>query len=153
MRFKATSVCLEVIFFLVVSFESLKPPHPLYCPHLQLAISHFPILSWNPSPFSGRLLKLVPTFRSNLKVTSTIKTCPTPFSATPLCLCDYNLGSGRRGRDRMVVGFTITYAISAYHHWCCELESRSGRGVQHYLIKFVSDLPQVLSGSSGFLHQ
>jgi len=24
----------------------------------------------------------------------------------------------RRGRDRMVVGFTITYAINAYHHWC-----------------------------------
>ena len=38
---------------------------------------------------------------------------------------------GRCGRDRMVVGFTTTYAISAYHHWCCEFESRSGRGVQH----------------------
>jgi hypothetical protein len=23
---------------------------------------------------------------------------------------------GRRGRDRMVVGFTASYAISAYHH-------------------------------------
>jgi len=23
-----------------------------------------------------------------------------------------------RGRDRMVVRFTTTYAISAYHHWC-----------------------------------
>jgi hypothetical protein len=23
---------------------------------------------------------------------------------------------GRRGRDRMVVGFTTTYVISAYHH-------------------------------------
>jgi hypothetical protein len=23
---------------------------------------------------------------------------------------------GRRGRDRMVAGFTTTYAISAYHH-------------------------------------
>ena len=22
----------------------------------------------------------------------------------------------RRGRDRMIVGFTTTYAISAYHH-------------------------------------
>jgi len=29
--------------------------------------------------------------------------------------------------DRMVVGFTTTYAISAYHHWSCEFESRSGR--------------------------
>jgi len=24
------------------------------------------------------------------------------------------------GHDRIVVGFTTTYAISAYHHWCCE---------------------------------
>ena len=47
----------------------------------------------------------------------------------------------------MVVGFTTTYAISGYHHWCCEFESRSGRGVQHYVIKFVSDLRQV----GGFL--
>jgi hypothetical protein len=47
------------------------------------------------------------------------------------------------GRDRMVVGFTTTDAISGYHHWWCEFESRSGRGVQHYVIKFVSDLRQV----------
>jgi hypothetical protein len=53
----------------------------------------------------------------------------------------------RRGRDCMVVGFTTTYVISAYHHWCCEFESRSGRGVQHYVMKFVSDLQQV----GGFL--
>ena len=26
----------------------------------------------------------------------------------------------------MVVGFTTPYAISAYHHWCCEFESQSG---------------------------
>ena len=50
---------------------------------------------------------------------------------------------GRRGRDRMEAGFTTTYAISAYHHLCCEFESRSGRGVQHYMKKFVSDLRQV----------
>ena len=54
---------------------------------------------------------------------------------------------GRRGRDRKIVGFTTTYAISAYPHRCCEFESRSGRGVQHYVIKFVSDLRQV----GGFL--
>jgi len=54
---------------------------------------------------------------------------------------------GCRGCDRMVVWFTTTYAISAYHHWCCKFESRSGRGVQHYVINFVSDLRQV----SGFL--
>ena len=31
----------------------------------------------------------------------------------------------RRGRDHMVVRFTTIYAISAYHHYHCELESRS----------------------------
>ena len=57
------------------------------------------------------------------------------------------ISRGCSGRDHMVVGFITTYAISAYHHWCYEFESRSGRGVQHCVIKFVSDLWQV----SGFL--
>ena len=34
-----------------------------------------------------------------------------------------------RGRDRMLVGFTTTCSISAYHHLSCEFESRSWRGV------------------------
>jgi hypothetical protein len=50
-------------------------------------------------------------------------------------------------RDSVVIGFTTTYAISPYHNWCCEIEYRSGRRVQHYVIKFVSDLPEV----GGFL--
>jgi hypothetical protein len=54
---------------------------------------------------------------------------------------------GHRDCDHMVVEFTTTYAISAYHHWCCEFESRPRRGAQHYVIKFVSDLRRV----SGFL--
>ena len=29
------------------------------------------------------------------------------------------------GYDHMVVGFTTTYVMSAYHHQRCELESRS----------------------------
>jgi len=40
----------------------------------------------------------------------------------------------------MAVGFITTYAICAYHHWRCGFDSRSGRGVQHYVIKCVSDL-------------
>ena len=52
---------------------------------------------------------------------------------------------GCRGRDCMVVGFTTTYVVGACHQLCCEFESRSG--VQHYVIKFVSDLQKV----SGFL--
>ena len=50
---------------------------------------------------------------------------------------------GRCGLNRMVVGFTTIYAISAYHHRCCEFESRSRRDVQHYVIKFVIDSRQV----------
>ena len=34
-------------------------------------------------------------------------------------------------------------SVHVYHHWCCEFESWSGRGLQHYVIKFVSDLWQV----------
>ena len=49
---------------------------------------------------------------------------------------------GCHGRDRLVGGFTTTYAISAYHQWC-EFESRSGRGEQHYVIKFVE---RILTG-------
>ena len=36
---------------------------------------------------------------------------------------------GRRDRDHMVVGFTTTCEISAYHHISCEFESRSWLGV------------------------
>jgi hypothetical protein len=49
----------------------------------------------------------------------------------------------------VIVGFTTTYVISVYHHWCCEFESSSGRGAQHYVIKFVSDLQQVGGFSLG----
>jgi len=59
----------------------------------------------------------------------------------------HQFSRGRRDPDRMVVKFTTTSAISAYHPCCCELESWSGRGVQHYVIKFVSNLRQV----GGFL--
>ena len=57
---------------------------------------------------------------------------------------------GRRGPDRMLVGFTTTYAISAYHHRSCEVKSHSGEvyWIQHYVIKFVSDLQHM----GGFLH-
>jgi hydrogenase maturation factor len=52
-------------------------------------------------------------------------------------------------RDHMVVGFTTTYAISAYHYKVCRSNPTHGEvySLQHYMIKFVSDLWQV----SGFL--
>ena len=63
----------------------------------------------------------------------------------------------RRCRDRMVVGITTTCVISAYHHLSCEFESCSGEvySIQHYVIKFVSDVRQVsvFSGYFGFIQQ
>jgi len=41
----------------------------------------------------------------------------------------YKHNRGHRGRDHMVVGFTTTCAISAYHHLSCEFKSRWWRGV------------------------
>ena len=38
------------------------------------------------------------------------------FSIYPLLHTHLNFWRGRRDRDRMVVGLTTTYAISAYHH-------------------------------------
>ena len=35
----------------------------------------------------------------------------------------------RRGRDRLVFGFTTTHAISSYHLYSCEFEPYSWRGV------------------------
>jgi len=51
-----------------------------------------------------------------------------PFGIFKLFLWP-NHFTGRRGRDRMVVGFATTCAISAYHHYICEFEPRSWRGV------------------------
>jgi hypothetical protein len=61
-------------------------------------------------------------------------------------LSNWFLSTGPRGRrDRMVVGFTTIYAISAYHHLSCEFEPRSEEvySIQHYVIKFISDLRPV----------
>jgi len=45
-----------------------------------------------------------------------------------IALCAFKNTRGRRGHDRMVVGFTTICAISDYHHWSWEFESRSWRG-------------------------
>jgi hypothetical protein len=57
-----------------------------------------------------------------------------------------NICKGRRGRDRMVVRFATTYAISAYRHWYYEFESRSVRGAQAIKICFSNfSLPYLYS--------
>jgi hypothetical protein len=51
--------------------------------------------------------------------------------------------------DRIIVGFTTTYAIRAYYHKHCVFESGSCEvySIQCYVIKLVKDLRQV----GGFL--
>ena len=44
---------------------------------------------------------------------------------------------GRHGRNRVVISFTNTRAISAYRHYSCDFEPRS---IQYYVMKFVGDL-------------
>ena len=63
-----------------------------------------------------------------------------------VCVCScsflcYIPQSGRRGRDRVVVGLTA-YAINPYHHSVVRSNSSNGDvySVQHYVIKFVSKL-------------
>ena len=68
-----------------------------------------------------------------------------PFYFLIFPFTKYNHCQGCHGCDHMVFGFatTCTYAISAY-----EFESHSDEvySIQHYVIRFVSDLRQV----SGF---
>jgi hypothetical protein len=53
--------------------------------------------------------------------------------------------------DRMLVGFTSTYAISAYHHYRCEFQYRSWRGLLFFsLLKHISR--QVLCKISSHYH-
>jgi len=56
---------------------------------------------------------------------------------------------GRRGRDRMVVGFTTTYAIKYISPLVVRTNPAHGEmySINYYVIKFVSDLRPV----GGFL--
>ena len=57
---------------------------------------------------------------------------------------------GRRCRDRMVVGFTTTCVISAYHFYVESsnpAHSEVNYSTQHYVIQFFSDLRKM----NGFL--
>jgi hypothetical protein len=53
---------------------------------------------------------------------------------------------GRRGRDRLVVGFRTADVISANHPWSSDCEFRSCEiySIQHHVIKFVNGLLRVL---------
>ena len=75
-----------------------------------------------PTRRSGRMLKLQAQDRKKLTIYFTEIMKWTLHSSNR---------RGRHGCDHMVVGFTTTYAISAYQHWCCEFESRSGRKLKY----------------------
>jgi hypothetical protein len=75
-----------------------------------------------PTRRSGRMLKLQAQDRKNLTIYFTEIMKWTLHSSNR---------RGRHGCDRMVVGFTTTYAISVYQHWCCEFESRSGQKLKY----------------------
>ena len=55
---------------------------------------------------------------------------------------------GPGGSGRMVVGCSGTGAISAYHHWCCEFESRFWRGAPNTTL--VDDICQLLVAGHWF---
>ena len=109
---------------------------PLYCMSF-VDLRHWMPLLWMP------LLWMLLWVSSNLLTISFCVAVRLFKSAIVKNVKLLSMRRGRRGRDRMVAEFTTTYAFSAYHNWWCEFESWSGRGVQHYVIKFVSDLWQV----------
>jgi hypothetical protein len=59
------------------------------------------------------------------------------FAST--CKISVYMYRGRRGRDRIVVGFTTACEINTYHQYSCDFESRSCRSVSNT--------------TSGFLYQ
>jgi hypothetical protein len=74
-------------------------------------------LSFNfDPPIIGKTVKISNSDHSsrcgcNLKINTSIET-----TIWPSALYTWTIYRDRRGCDRMVVGFTTTYAVSAYHH-------------------------------------
>jgi hypothetical protein len=54
---------------------------------------------------------------------------PVEFGST--CKISVYMYRGRRGRDRIVVGFTTACEINTYHQYSCDFESRSCRSVSN----------------------
>jgi uncharacterized DUF497 family protein len=71
----------------------------------------------NPLPFESTLLKpWGKIYWEENKNKSGCKKSGGVFFLSLTKIFSTNYGRSRRGRDRMLVGFTTTYAISAYHH-------------------------------------
>jgi hypothetical protein len=67
------------------------------------------------------------------------------FHCLVLNQCNNSQQVGRRGRDRMVVGNTTTYAIVPIttEVVISNLDQGDVYSIQHYVINFVSDLWQI----------
>ena len=69
---------------------------------------------------------------SDSTATSVFQNCPVThceYVAVQTKTCDFDSNmSGRRGRDRIIIGFTTPCTIITYHQRC-EFESLSWRGV------------------------
>ena len=76
-----------------------------------------------PTRRSGRMLKLQAQDREKAWQSTSLKLWNERYI--------HRIEGAVIGCDHMVVGFTNTYAISAYQHWCCEFESRSGRKLKY----------------------
>ena len=70
------------------------------------------------------------------------------------CNSEFIYSRGCRGRDRTVVRFTTTYAISAYHRWSSYHVHGKVYSIQHYIIKLSITCGRsvIFSKYSGFLH-
>ena len=89
-----------------------------------------------PSQFCHAVQRDTPGYKDPLDSLTDINICPSTCRNqrrhhTPVIIRIFiDLGAGAIvGSDRIVVGFTTTYAISAYHHQSCEFECHSWRGV------------------------
>jgi hypothetical protein len=122
-----------------------------YRPCIHEHFPHYNLIKYNYIKKGTLCISLVPGWHGfSLIIAGYFQLKPSP-SVSKIVVVSYNVkifergiaDRGSRGHGRMVVGFTTTYAVSVYQHWCCNVESQSERGVQHYVIKLVSDLRQV----------
>ena len=73
--------------------------------------------------YSGKLNRnniLIHNYSNNRNIIFCNKNCILLHIFLCICFDFCCIGRrGRRGRDRILVGFTTTYVINAYHHYRC----------------------------------
>ena len=95
-------------------------------------------------------IKVCNLYTKHIKVCNLFVNFKWKWNETTSAYSYYQFDRGRRGRDRIIVGFITTCTTSAYNNTnVVSLNHVYGEeySIQHYVIKFVSDLQQVV----GFL--